>query len=291
MTIFCPSCGTANRDDADMCSECGSAIPKFSDDSLNDPTSPSPLPPSSAFGIYESYPPPPPPDDFGIDVAYTPPPPPQQGSSGYSPAYSPYGTGPARQRIICERCGTVLRPDDSQCPGCGQPYQANVKAPVIPPPPPSNQPSPYSPSPPYPPASPYAPRQPQQLPSPGSPSTQKGPPPEKIAKCAKCGAIVYDYETRCSNCNRILAPPTRTTGDPTKDPLGKAPPGTARCGRCNAIVYPHHTVCPNCAKPLTPVAPPPRGPSQRITRCRRCGHTVYPTDSHCPSCGRKLELT
>ncbi len=290
MTIFCPSCGTANRDDAEMCSECGSAIPRFTDDSLNKSPSAPPPPPASAFGIYETYPPPPPPDDFGIDIAYTPPPPPQQDSSGYSPAYSPYSTAPARQRIICERCGTVLRPDDSQCPGCGQPYQANVKSPALPPPPPNNQPSPYAPRAPYPPATPYAPRQPQS--SQPAPPPQKNPPSDKIAKCAKCGAIVYDYETRCSNCNRILAPPTRTTGDPAKDQIGKAPPGTARCGRCNAIVYPHHTVCPNCGKPLTPVAPPQaRGPSQRITRCRRCGHTVYPTDSHCPSCGRKLEST
>ncbi|RLI70622.1 MAG: hypothetical protein DRP02_07350, partial [Candidatus Gerdarchaeota archaeon] len=30
MTIFCPSCGTANRDDAETCSECGAIIPKSS---------------------------------------------------------------------------------------------------------------------------------------------------------------------------------------------------------------------------------------------------------------------
>ncbi|MHA1532477.1 MAG: zinc ribbon domain-containing protein, partial [Candidatus Heimdallarchaeota archaeon] len=31
MTIFCPSCGTANRDEAEMCSECGNVIPRLND--------------------------------------------------------------------------------------------------------------------------------------------------------------------------------------------------------------------------------------------------------------------
>ncbi|NPE09381.1 MAG: zinc-ribbon domain-containing protein, partial [Asgard group archaeon] len=29
--MFCPSCGTANRDEAEMCSECGNVIPRLND--------------------------------------------------------------------------------------------------------------------------------------------------------------------------------------------------------------------------------------------------------------------
>ncbi len=281
MTIFCPSCGTANRDDAETCSECGAIIPKSS---ANQNTRPSSIP--GDFGIVESYPPPPPPSKnppppppeqaFGIEVA-PPPPTNNQSYAPYSPAYAP-----RTQKRVCERCGTVLHPDETQCPGCGKPYQTSLAS--------SSTPSaPYQPPPSYTPRKPVAPP-PRKVPPPPPQTKSPSAPVSKtnVAKCARCGAIVYDYETRCSNCGRILAPPTRKSkGKPS--PAGRSPPGTARCGRCNAIVYPHQTVCPNCGKPLAPVATTPLEPSQRISRCKRCGHIVYPTDTVCPNCGRKLD--
>ena len=102
---------------------------------------------------------------------------------------------------------------------------------------------------------------------------------------------MYDYETKCNNCGRVLSPPKPTgKSKQVTSATGKAPPGTARCERCNAIVYPHQSVCPNCSKPLTPApTQQPGGSGQRVSRCRRCGHTVYPTDSICPNCGRDLD--
>jgi uncharacterized OB-fold protein len=200
-----------------------------------------------------------------------------------------------------------LRPDDRQCSGCGMPNTlAETKTsesypPPPPPPPPSQQakrPSrPYTPPPPYAPKGPYSPPQndtrPKSIPKPDPRKLQPGQ-KGSAAKCAKCGAIVYDHESRCSNCGRVLAPPP-SMGKPvppkpgTKPvaPVGKAPPGTARCSKCNAIVYPHHTHCPNCNRRLDPIQAP-SGPGQRISRCKRCGHTVYPTDKVCPNCNRKL---
>jgi len=288
MTIFCPSCGTANRDDADICSECGAIIPKSSTPTSMPGSSPTATTPAD-FGIIESYPPPPPPKEdfppppppeqaFGIEVA--PPPVNDSPHSPYAPGY-PTARG---QKKVCERCGTVLRPDETQCPGCGKPYQRGL----------SQSPSPYAPPQPYqpppPPRSspqPPPPRQarkplPSQKPSPSAVSKSN------IAKCARCGAIVYDYETRCSNCGRILAPPTKKA-QKVPEPKGHLPPGAARCSRCNAIVYPHQTVCPKCGKPLAPVSTATLEPSQRISRCKRCGHIVYPTDTVCSNCGRKLD--
>lgn len=274
-----------------MCSECGSVIPKLVNDnssnSLNTDT-------SGDFGIMKTSPEPTP-NDFGISIAPPPPPPPpdsnQSGaySTGYAPYETPYPT--SGQKQVCERCGTVLRPDDTQCPGCGKPHHTSVRAP----PPEYKAPSaPYSPSQPYTPPPPYSPGSSvpppssrQQVSPPSRDSKIKEQPKQKIAKCARCGAIVYDYEARCSNCGRILTPPSTQEKERPID-QGKVPAGTARCGRCNAIVYPHQTACPNCGKPLAPVSAV-RGPSQRISRCKRCGHTVYPTDTRCSNCGRKLD--
>jgi uncharacterized OB-fold protein len=270
-----------------MCSECGSVIPKLADES----GSPTPSTNSSVdFGIMQSAPEPSP-NDFGINTGPPPPPPPPDSDQpgAYSTSYAPYDTPyPAsRQKEVCERCGTVLRSDENQCPGCGKPHQVSVR------PPPTqydDQSAPYSPSQPYAPPPPYSPgssipppTEPQETSQPSSTQPKK----QQIAKCARCGAIVYDYETRCSNCGRILAAPSTTAKDKPTD-VGKVPAGAARCGRCNAIVYPHQTVCPNCGKPLTPVSSG-RGPTQRISRCKRCGHTVYPTDTRCTNCGRKLD--
>ena len=277
-TVFCPNCGTANRDDAAVCSECGSMIPKIAEDTPPKKTS---ALSAADFGIIEDVPP------AKVSPSYPPPPPPGQTSrptTGQS-AYEPRGFVQAGSKIVCDRCGTVLQNDDKQCPGCGNPIQSSAYRPATPypitPPPPQNAPAqPYQPATPYPP-----PRQPT-------------PPPQKIdgkkskiSKCAKCGAIVYDYETRCNNCGRILAPPKPAgKAKQAASMPGQAPPGTARCGRCNAIVYPHQTVCPNCGKHLDPIAAPPaQGSGQRVSRCRRCGHTVYPTDTVCPNCGRSLD--
>ncbi|MGC9777954.1 MAG: zinc ribbon domain-containing protein [Candidatus Heimdallarchaeota archaeon] len=260
-----------------MCTECGNVIPKLADTPTNQTTASEPAP--IDFEIESSSQA----SQFGIDVAYTPPPPDQSQSPAYPAGYPPYDyRGPQQPgtKIVCERCGTVLRSDDKQCPGCGKSYQTAD----------SPYPAPYSPSPqPYSPSQPYTPQRPPQPPPQTRPGLQEKP-GSKFAKCAKCGAIVYDYETRCNNCGRILSPSTRQKKDAVKE-IGRAPPGTARCSKCNAIVYPHQTVCPNCSKPLAPVssASPARGPSQRISRCKRCSHTVYPTDTRCPNCGRKLD--
>lgn len=283
-TIFCPNCGTPNRDEAELCVECGNVIPKYEDDGEK------PRPPSETapidFGITtnqqlrnnsQSYPPPPPPPDqpdFGITVS--------------EPAYD-YRSR-AGSRIVCERCGTVLKPDDQQCPSCGNPLRTSGAYPSAPSGPyaPVSRPSSPVQSPSYPThPSPYPPPQQPQAYAPSS--KPKGDLSKTVAKCAKCGAIVYDYETRCNNCGRILTPTRPTTKSPIPQ-QGKAPEGTARCSNCNAIVYPHQTNCPNCGKQLAPVlAPSPGSPSQRMSRCRRCGHLVYPTDSVCPNCGRSLD--
>lgn len=261
-TIFCPNCGTANRDDADICSECGSVIPKFTEEQFGSKQN------TSDFGIsldestsQESYPPPPPPpsapapvENFGISVAYDTP-------SSYQPS----------TKKVCEGCGQLLRPDDKQCPSCGRPLDIQTSTPAYPPPQ-------------------QSPSYPTSHASPSNTSSQNKPlsttQESKIAKCAKCGAIVYDYETRCSNCNRILSAPRKK---PKEEPASKTPPGTARCARCNAIVYPHQSICPNCSKPLSPAKAVTAEPYQRVSRCRRCGNLVYPTDSVCSNCGRKLD--
>ena len=127
------------------------------------------------------------------------------------------------------------------------PLAESTKTESYPPPPPkqTKQPSqPYTPPPPYAPRGPYAPQpsdpRAHSIPTPDPKKMQpakQGP----IAKCAKCGAIVYDHESRCSNCGRILAPPPTQARQktpqrpPPTGPVGKAPPGTARCSKCNAI--------------------------------------------------------
>ncbi|MCE7743588.1 MAG: hypothetical protein GPJ52_00480 [Candidatus Heimdallarchaeota archaeon] len=288
MTIFCPSCGTANRDEAEMCSECGNVIPRLTDNSLQQPEPTSP--PPNDFGVTEATE-----SEFGINVGYPPPPPPpgESDSSSYPAGYPPYDHRNAQslgRKTVCERCGTVLRADDKQCSGCGKPNPTAVETPS----PYSIPQQPYQTGEPYSPPTPYAPQAPPR-PSPPPPPPQdkeksSGKPQQKIAKCSSCGAIVYDYETRCSNCDRILSPPTRPSRD-APQPEGQAPAGTARCSRCNAIVYPHQTKCPNCDKPLSPIPTDsgPKRPSQRISRCRRCSHIVYPTDTRCQNCGRKLD--
>ncbi|NHJ87186.1 MAG: hypothetical protein FK734_17110 [Asgard group archaeon] len=282
-TIFCPSCGTANRDDAEMCTECGSVIPRMTEDSVQK-SALDKEPIATDFNITAIS------DDFGIDVAEIPPPPPDQ--TPPPPAYQGYAYSaytPSGNKKICERCGTVLRADASQCPGCGNTYQTptatNPSYGIPPPPPPPSSSSSQAPT-------PYSPRPPQNNSS--SEPIVKQPP--KIAKCAKCGAIVYDYESRCSNCGRILSVPTKQKLPPPpqlppkpQDVSAPTPPGAARCGKCNAIVYPHQTTCPKCGKVLTPASPIARGQSQRISRCKRCSHIVYPTDTVCPNCGRKLD--
>ncbi len=102
---------------------------------------------------------------------------------------------------------------------------------------------------------------------------------------------MYDYETRCNNCGRVLSPPKPTNKSKSVDTTPKrAPLGTAQCERCNALVFPHQSVCPNCSKPLATVSSEQsRGSGQRVSRCRRCGHTVYPTDTICSNCGRDLD--
>jgi uncharacterized OB-fold protein len=274
-----------------MCSECGSIIPKLGADNSSDQIPE--VDPATDFGIMMTTPETEE-NAFGIDITPPPPPPPPDSSSGsaYSyPAYDPtYPT--TRQKVVCERCGTGLRPDETQCPGCGKPHQSTKRPPS---PQVDNASSPYAPGQPYAPPPPTPQNQPsaplpppkKRPPTPPQEVSDKKQPTTKYAKCAKCGAIVYEYETRCSNCGRILAPPSKKPKDDPK-PIGQVPPGAARCGRCNAIVYPHQTVCPNCGKPLAPVSTT-RGPSQRISRCRRCGHTVYPTDTRCSNCGRKLD--
>ncbi|NHJ33626.1 MAG: hypothetical protein FK732_12265 [Asgard group archaeon] len=268
-----------------MCTECGNVIPKLTESSVQqpEPTSPSP----NDFGIVESSD-----SQFEINVGYPPPPPPEESQTPSYPAgYPPYDhrTSQPVGKTVCERCGTVLRADDKQCSGCGKPNPTATQSPS----PYSVAQQPYQPSQPYTPPAPYTPQASSRPPQPP-------PPPEKkrarrksqqdIAKCSSCGAIVYDYETRCSNCDRILSPPTRPSREVPQQE-GQAPPGTARCSRCNAIVYPHQTKCPNCEKPLAPIptAAGPKGPSQRISRCRRCSHIVYPTDTRCQNCGRKLD--
>ena len=282
-TIFCPNCGTANRDNAEVCVECGSVIPKYGVESSETSQI---TPSSNDFGIdtSQSSPPPPPPPpqssapselDFGISIGYPTP----DKDAGYTPVGS---------KIICERCGSVLRSDDNQCPGCGQLIQKSTPPPQNPQSTPLTQSYPTQPS-------PYTPIQKSTQQS--TPQTKQ--PSKSIAKCAKCGSIVYDHETRCNNCGRILSSP-KTSKKPKKPtppvkpsmPYPYAPVGTARCGRCNAIVYPNQTVCPNCSKPLEAVKQPRDvldGPGQRMSRCRRCGHVVYPTDSICPNCGRDLD--
>ncbi|MHA1126350.1 MAG: hypothetical protein ACTSO7_11165 [Candidatus Heimdallarchaeota archaeon] len=200
-----------------------------------------------------------------------------------------------------------MHSDDRQCSGCGMPNtMAETSRPESfpPPPPPQQKRSQRTPPPPYTPPSPYAPRGPY-APPPTNPRTQSIPQPDprkgrpkqqgSAAKCAKCGALVYEHESRCSNCGRILAPPKTAPGKPqprnavsSAAQIGKAPPGTARCSKCNAVVYPHQTNCPNCNKRLEPISAPRGGSGQRISRCKRCGHTVYPTDQVCPNCNRKL---
>ncbi|MBK5114214.1 MAG: zinc ribbon domain-containing protein [Candidatus Heimdallarchaeota archaeon] len=66
--MFCPSCGTANRDEAEMCTECGNVIPRLTDSTSQpaESTSPSPY----DFGLTEQ----PAESQFGIDVGYPPPP-------------------------------------------------------------------------------------------------------------------------------------------------------------------------------------------------------------------------
>ena len=245
--------------------------------------------------------------DFNIELTY--PPPTEEPATSYapvSPTSEPYAFHQAGNRIVCERCGNVLHSDDLQCSGCGMPNtMAETSKPESYPPPPPQQPQQRArqttPPPPYTPPSPYAPRGPY-APQPTDPRAQaipkpdpkKGRPPQQgtAAKCAKCGALVYEHETRCSNCGRILAPPKTAKPQPGGQkgpyaPVGKAPAGTARCSKCNAVVYPHQTNCANCNKRLEPVSAP-RGPGQRVSRCKRCGHTVYPTDQVCPNCNRKL---
>ncbi|MFW9921725.1 MAG: zinc-ribbon domain-containing protein [Candidatus Thorarchaeota archaeon] len=282
-TIFCPNCGTANRDEADICSECGSVIPKYVE-SKNAGNPSKNLPSPDDFGIITEQPTAP------SRSSYPPPPPPPDQSYGITIAPSSYdsigGYQPSNVKIVCERCGTVLRADDKQCSGCGKPISVNV----TPPPPgktiagkpypqqPSSYPSlpdPYTTLPPP----PYATQPP--------PPKAKGKIPNNSAKCAKCGAIVYDYESRCSNCGRILAAPRAPEKESPIDT--RAPTGVAHCGRCNAVVYPHQTICPNCSKPLAPVKASTAEPYQRMSRCRRCGHLVYPTDAVCPNCGRSLD--
>ncbi len=257
-----------------MCSECGSVIPKLADEEGSSKNHAALSP--ADFGIVEdSYRSPAP-------AGYPPPPPPP----GQSSASDHRGFVQAGNKIVCDRCGTVLRSDDKQCPGCGNPIQSTPYRPVEPyptPPPPHKSPAqPYQPQSPYPP--PQQPRPP--------PPQQKESKKAKFAKCAKCGTIVYDYETKCNNCGRVLSAPKPTgKAKPGAPATGKAPPGTARCERCNAIVYPHQSMCPNCSRPLAPVpAQQPGGSGQRISRCRRCGNTVYPTDTVCPNCGRDLDV-
>jgi len=271
-----------------MCSECGNIIPRLTDSSSQQPE-PTDISPSD-FEIAESTE-----SEFGIDVGHPPPPPPPDESdpSSYPTGYPPYDHRTPQslgRKTVCERCGTVLRADDKQCSGCGKPNSAAIKSPS----PYSVPQQPYQPSEPYTPSAPYDPQTPSRpTPPPPPPEDKKksrGRPQQEIAKCSRCGAIVYDYETRCSNCDRILSPPTRPSRDKPQ-PEGQAPAGTARCSRCNAVVYPHQTKCPNCDKPLTPIptAAGPKGPSQRISRCKRCSHMVYPTDTRCQNCGRKLD--
>jgi RNA polymerase subunit RPABC4/transcription elongation factor Spt4 len=271
-----------------MCTECGNVIPRLTDSTSQpaEPTSPSPY----DFGVTEQ----PAESQFGIDVGYPPPPPPPEDSqsSAYPAGYPPYdhrNPQPIGRKTVCERCGTVLRADDKQCSGCGMTNPAAIESPS----PYGVQQQPYQPSEPYTPPAPYAPRAPPQTSPPQPPPPMekpRGKPQQNIAKCSSCGAIVYDYETRCSNCDRILSPPTKPSRDQPQ-PEGQAPPGTARCSRCNAIVYPHQTKCPNCDKPLAPIPSDtgPKRPSQRISRCKRCSHIVYPTDTRCQNCGRKLD--
>ncbi len=289
MTIYCSNCGTPNRDEAEVCSECGSIIPKLGDDNQIQTNSQ-----STGFDIVQE----PQQDNFNIELTY-PPPSPEQATS-YSPSApvnqssEPYAFHQTGNRIVCERCGTVLHVDDRQCSGCGMPNTlADTSKPESFPPPPPPQERPKQATPPYPPPSPYAPPptdpRTSSIPRP-DPSKGRPKPQASIAKCAKCGAIVYEHESRCGNCGRILAPPKPSQGkahQKTAAPVGKAPPGTARCSQCNAIVYPHQTNCTNCNRRLEPVSAP-RGTGQRISRCKRCGHTVYPTDQVCPNCNRKL---
>ena len=210
--------------------------------------------------------------DFGIAVSET----------AYSPLTTRTGT-----RSVCERCGTVLRPDDKQCPSCGNPLHHSGGE--------SSQRRTQSPSP-YPPQN-YT-IQPKSTPQQSqayTPSKPAGDLSKNIAKCAKCGAIVYEHETRCNSCGRILAPahPQKkpiTSPYPISEQRGKPPAGSARCGGCGTVVFSHQTVCPKCNKPLVvayPTSAP--GPNDRVSRCRRCGHLVYPTDSVCPNCGRDLD--
>jgi uncharacterized OB-fold protein len=279
MTIFCPNCGTANRDNAEICTECGSVIPRLEEEGFQE------LESSADFGIAETTTNPEratpsagndPSDqptiinnrtsteqDFGINVSSTSP---------YTPE-EPMEVKEIGGRYVCERCGTVLNPADNECPGCGTPYKIPQQRSISPSPVnAARKPSPYPSAHPYPP-----------------PPAGQRPYPRKgtAAKCARCGAIVYDYETRCSNCGRVLAPPSQKS-PPQPAKKGPLPPGAARCGRCNAVVFPHHTVCPNCKKPLAPTSTSPGAP-KRVSRCRRCGHLVYPTDTVCPNCGRKLD--
>ncbi|MCK5158694.1 MAG: zinc ribbon domain-containing protein, partial [Candidatus Heimdallarchaeota archaeon] len=100
MTIFCPSCGTANRDEAEMCSECGNVIPRLNDSVSQQPVPTSPSP--NDVRVTESSE-----SEFGIDVGYPPPPPPpgESDSSGYPP-YDHRNAQSLGRKTVCERCGT-----------------------------------------------------------------------------------------------------------------------------------------------------------------------------------------
>lgn len=302
ITVFCPNCGTENRDEANVCSQCGNILPKLKREE-SQTSSRQNLTPAD-FGIEEDLsastnnnqppplPPPPPPEEMQELARANP-----ERLKGELKAEMQKING----IIVCERCGTVLNPEDRECPHCGKPYRPlddrKVKYEL-----PRRAPS-----------RPDSKKPPRPYPYPSTHKSSPYPPvkkskSQKAARCARCGTIVYDYETRCSNCGRILAPPSSARSslkEPPRQPskrmkvksadkrsgkrgLKGQPPGTSRCGNCNAIVYPHQTKCPNCHKPLAPVSGY-EAPYQRIARCRRCGHRVYPTDTVCPNCGRRLD--
>lgn len=276
-TIFCLNCGTANRDDAEVCAECGSVIPKLAETKQkgsNQPPTPPPPPPTANFGIETER------GNIQIKSPY-PSIPKEIEDFGISVQSSPYPTPTSSSKLVCESCGMILRTDDKHCPNCGKPIIISTRSPTIHPQPMTTSSSKSSASVDSPPPSLGGSYPILQKP--------KSTPQSSAAKCIKCGAIVYDYETRCNNCGRILAPPRQETKSQPIPSPSSTPTGTARCSKCNAVVYPHQTICPNCNKPLTPVKAVTPEPYQRVSRCRRCGHLVYPTDSVCANCGRNLD--